>query len=393
MLLSSLALWVSVATAGEPDHGPISVVGGEPVESGDWPDAAALMFHDVFACSAVLIAPDVVLTAGHCFGSPYSLKKQVVLDTNDYEVGGISINIAEQYVYPDPLRTFDIAVFVLEESAPVAHRPLLLDCLADDWLQEGLDVSVVGFGATDPDGVSRNQILHEARTTVRVPACPDGKYGCNPQVSPDGELVAGGDGVDSCVGDSGGPLYAHTPKGIYLVGITSRAALPAETACGGGGIYVRADAIADWVESVTGRTLDRPSCDGVNRPPKPTALPIAIAQGGLATTRIEPGDPNGQDQHDFLVIRHPLVGRASVSETGWVTYEAPTTLQGTFEIVVQVRDPGGLTGEVTIPTTIYGPDVPSADPTPAGGCSGESTAAWAALLLLPLGLRRRSPPS
>ena len=42
---------------------------------------------------------------------------------------------------------------------------------------------------------------------------------------PGGELIAGGGGIDSCAGDSGGPLYLHTEVGSYLVGLAVRMAI------------------------------------------------------------------------------------------------------------------------------------------------------------------------
>ena len=43
--------------------------------------------------------------------------------------------------------------------------------------------------------------------------------GCNPNVAPGGEFIAGGSGTaDSCFGDSGGPVYLDTPAGPVLIG-------------------------------------------------------------------------------------------------------------------------------------------------------------------------------
>ena len=41
------------------------VVGGTPVAPGTWPDAVAVI-GATGTCSGTLVAPDVVLTAGHC---------------------------------------------------------------------------------------------------------------------------------------------------------------------------------------------------------------------------------------------------------------------------------------------------------------------------------------
>jgi hypothetical protein len=49
-----------------------------------------------------------------------------------------------------------------------------------------------------------------------------------------------------------------TPQGAFLLGTTSRAAVPAQNVCGDGGIYVRADAIVDWIEAVPGVNYSSP---------------------------------------------------------------------------------------------------------------------------------------
>ena len=85
--------------------------------------------------------------------------------------------------------------------------------------------------------------------------------GCNGAVSPGGELGAGGNGVDACFGDSGGPLYLLSDRGDYVVGVTSRAyaGVPWNYPCRDGGIYTRPDAVVDWIESKVG-PITKPVC-------------------------------------------------------------------------------------------------------------------------------------
>ena len=63
-------------------------------------------------------------------------------------------------------------------------------------------------------------------------------------------------GGTACYGDSGGPIYL----GEALIGVVSRGlALPGKP-CGNGGVYVRADTVAGWIEQVTKRKLVRATC-------------------------------------------------------------------------------------------------------------------------------------
>lgn len=383
-----LVALISVALGGP--AGP-PIVGGTESAEGAWPDVGGLYMGDLFACTSVLIAPDVLLTAAHCFGSPYAAKR-VVLDTTDLAGSdGVVVDVLEGWVYPEPFDTYDIAVFVLAEPAPVAHRPLLLDCLVDDYLVEGAKVTIAGFGATDDFARQTTTLLHEATTTVTDPACDRREAGCNLDVAPTGELVAGGDGVDSCVGDSGGPLYLHTPSGVYLAGITSRAALPASTPCGSGGIYVRADAVADWVEEVTGRTLDRPVCDGVNRPPRPTAGELVVPHGGVGHTVVEPGDPNPDDTHTFEIVDDGVVNEVEIDGDGVLTYRSWRISAIAPDVTVRVTDQSGASADLVIPVVLEIPPPPLET-----GCACRSAAeggswlAWSAVLL-GLARRRRRP--
>ena len=100
--------------------------------------------------------------------------------------------------------------------------------------------------------------------------------GCNPSINPGGEIGAGGNGVDACFGDSGGPLYLPTPRGSFLIGVTSRSYDGASPSypCRDGGLYARPDASLAWMEKVMGAPLEHPQC---GEPPAPLADPIPMA--------------------------------------------------------------------------------------------------------------------
>ena len=237
------------------------VVGGTQVPRGRWPDVVAVMMRDG-VCTGTLIAPDVVLTAGHCIaGAPY----EVIIDTIDFgRPGGERIRVSWARAYPNWERRYDVGVLMLDHPATFAKPRIVTSaCTARDLLDTGRRVQIVGFGLANIDDLDINTRLHQAVVPITDPTCTLDPA-CNPDVAPHGEFMAGGHGADSCFGDSGGPVYIDTEDGHghALIGVVSRGlALPAAP-CGNGGVYVRVDKVISWIQSVTGRTLTRTTCRG-----------------------------------------------------------------------------------------------------------------------------------
>ncbi len=233
------------------------IVGGTDVPPGKWPDTVAVL-GETGVCTGTLIAPDIVLTAGHCADITPTT---VLANTTDYSAGGgARASVQRTVAYPNWENTYDVSVIVL--SSPinsVTPRRMGTSCSFSTF-NPNVMVRLVGFGATDMEGEASNSQLKEATTAVVDPMCSSGN-GCNTAVAPGGEFIAGGTGTaDSCFGDSGGPVYLDTPRGPIVVGAVSRGVNNSATPCGGGGIYVRTDKIIDWVEETTGKTVMKDEC-------------------------------------------------------------------------------------------------------------------------------------
>ena len=256
------------------------MVGGFPVPDGKWPDAVLVVARDA-TCTGTLIAPDVVLTAGHCI-EPHPV--EVWTDTVDYSTPpGDRIPVAWSRAYPDWESSFDVGVIVLARPARPAPRIVEATCTARQKLVTGAHVRLVGFGLTTSDASDSNTQLREATLAITDPSCTSDDA-CQPAIAPRGEFIAGGAGSDACFGDSGGPVYVPTALGPALAGVVSRGLAASLTPCGGGGIFVRADRVASWVTSVTGKRLARTSCGS-----KGDEDEADDDAGGCSSTRSGPG--------------------------------------------------------------------------------------------------------
>lgn len=319
------------------------VVGGAQVAAGGWLDAAGIIEGNGVVCTGVLVAPNLVLTAGHCSGNIDA----VILGTNDYTTGGETIRVTREIAYPQWWQSYDAAILVLERDSTIQPRMIADGCIRDTYTKDGAAVAIVGYGAIDERGREYTSELREAFTTVTDADCSAIERGCVSGISPNGEIGAGGMGIDSCYGDSGGPLYLLTPSGDFLVGLTSRAWDDVNIDCAEGGIYVRPDALISWIETETGVDLPEATC---NLAPLPTAERIAAEVGGSGSTNVSPNDPDPADTHTYAIGQQPAHGTAEVSADGTVTFTSTDDFVGADQLTVLVTDSGapGLTGQVVV---------------------------------------------
>lgn len=375
----ALALAPLAACIGElPEETAVAseVVGGTNAPPGKWPDVAAVLFNGQPQCTGVLVAPTVALTAGHCNDSQL---RSILLGTSSLArpSEGETLNVVKRVEHPNSFATEDLTVLVLERPAKLAPRAIATGWARAD-IVNGARVAIVGYGAIDRDASEYVNDLREAETTITDADCTQ-KLGCNGSVAPGGELGAGGMGIDTCPGDSGGPLYLLTDYGTFVAGITSRSYDDAQFPCTDGGIYARPDKVVDWIEEVAGVP--------VARAPGPTAEPLSAVRGGAGEISIAVNDPK-KTSHTFEIAAPPARGTAKVRGDGRVRVCAnPDAAPGADSVVVTVADTKAPARKVsvTVPVTIEDgaplSDCDVEDFEEGGGCCDSRRSATGALPL------------
>lgn len=256
-MLRSLALVLLLSSPALAGNLASPVVGGTTVKRGAYPDVVAVFTADGGLCTGTLLAADLVLTAGHCASAQ---PIEVVIDSIDLaEPDGQHRKVKWSKAYPSWQGSYDVGIVMLENPVFAKQRAVAQNC-TDKQLAAGTKLKVVGFGLTTKSGQGDNTRLHQATLPVDDPTCSEDPS-CQKSVAPGGEFTAGGNGVDACFGDSGGPVYIKTPAGLALIGVVSRGLLTWGDPCGGGGVFVRADKVVKWIEAESGRELDRADCD------------------------------------------------------------------------------------------------------------------------------------
>lgn len=350
------------------------ITGGQPAPADRWPQHAVVLVDGQVACSGVLITDRDVLTAAHCPAGA----RHVLLDASDPDAPGVRANVAARSAHSAGLNLYDIAVLHLDAPVPVPPSPVLGACQATD-LRVGATGWIIGLGATDLDGTTPAETLHQARVDVReVPCGPD--RGCHPEQT---EFIAGGEGVDTCLGDSGSPfLLERDDDAPAVAGILSRAAQPSDRPCGDGGIYARVEQVTPWIRATVHGELPIGPCDV---PPQIGARPRSLRRGQHALLSIARDGPSVP--LDVQILSSGALRATQGVPGGRLQIQVPDHAPlGPTQVHVAAWPVGqpALRSETRIAITV----LPAAE---SGGCSS-APGALSALWLAVLGLFRRRRP-
>ena len=314
-----------------------AVVHGNPASAGQWPWVARVVVFDrstAVICSGSVIAPNVVLTAGHC---AVDAKTRALLPAADYEVTTGTTNwltspgqvsaVSRVVLYPgwstasNDVSDGDAALLQLATPTTAPALPLASPDADAGSYAAGTGAEVAGWGGTTVGnlGVLPDSLRWTTTTVQSTSWCQsEAQNHLGEAFDPVNQLCtidAPTDSAGICRGDSGGPLVAPSQGGtIVEIGITSWMA----TGCGTTtpDFFQRVDTISSW--------LSRETAD---LSPPATTTAAASGVGHNTATLTGQVNPNGhQTTYYFQYGTTSSYGSTTVSRNVSGSTAAPVSV-------------------------------------------------------------------
>ncbi len=285
-LLASILAWgggepLPAAAQLEVDAGtePQAIYGGEPVEPGDWP-AVVSVATSSRRCTGTLVSPTLVLTAAHCLDpapvGPVQIQFGDSVNPPSIQVSSSDWGVHEDFCLPadcgEDLHDFGWVLLSQPVNNVEPILPITDQAEFDEGMRVGVELVFVGYGEDEDQQIGIKREVTASLTSFTE----SGR-----------EFRAGGDGKDTCSGDSGGPALVRLGSGeVRLAGVLSRGG-----ACGGGGIYGVPMPELCWLRDSSGVDLLPAGCEACDCVMLAGEQPDDGCDCSLATADLQPGEP------------------------------------------------------------------------------------------------------
>ena len=299
--LGLLALFASTGNASGPRPSPTaraSVIGGEAAAPGTFPWMAWVLDvsgNEGGQCSGTVIAPNLVLTAGHCAidvatgATREAAGYRVVTGNVDWASPERQVSkVSRVLIFPHYRITGSSTGWgdaaLLELSTPTTAPVIPLASSTNvKRLRAGTHALIAGWGETYYGEDELLKQLMWAKATVQGGRCYGTHFRADAQI-----CVSHPPGVASgaCFGDSGGPLLAAGPRGQGLVEIGLAHVVFGPCSTKHPNIYTRADLISPWVDRWIA-ALDPLRATRRRKEPSVSVLDNPLAEGDARQTLLE----------------------------------------------------------------------------------------------------------
>jgi Trypsin len=247
-----LILAAAVAACQSPGPQPEAVATTSSIRGGalsrEFAAAGFLVANGNLECTATLVAPDVILSAGHCLSSITAPGVEL-----EFGIGAdaahrvVSVAVTAVDMAPNIDQTVsdddepDLAVAHLAEPITEVAPAVLYLGDADDLLGDTL--RLIGYGADDVEPMTKKATGAGPRRAASVTVAE-----LFPQL-----IGYNVEGMGACAGDSGGPAYVAFDNTYLQVGVNSFG----DEQCLKVGRYQRLDIYRDWLATVGVPTTPR----------------------------------------------------------------------------------------------------------------------------------------